>query len=381
MWCHVVPLVEKMPEDVLCEIVFSVAWWLDAVSKSIEKYEDDLFALCSRLLHLYVEPRSGMTQEGELNQSPVTAAINHPVGLVTQALLSLWFIQKPNDNDQLPTKIAHLFTQLCDIQVHPYRHGRVILASRLIALYRVDQSWTEQHLLPLFRWAENPMEAQIAWQGFLWSPRLYQPLLIAFKPQFLETANHYEKLGELGQQYAAILTYAALENSNDDEVSKFQFVFETLPRDGLEEAARTLAQAVESAGEQSEDYWTNRIQPFWMNVWPKSKNLVSDSIAESLALMSIASGAKFSNSLDSVYAWLKPIEHPHYVLGQLNENNLCKLFPDAALRLLNVIIQNQQWSLPELGQCLTTISQEIPEIQYDSRYQRLTGFASEFDPN
>ncbi len=59
----------------------------------------------------------------------------------------------PNDNDKLPADIEPFFTQLCDIGVEQFRHGRVLLASRLIALFRVDRPWTETHLLPLFDWA------------------------------------------------------------------------------------------------------------------------------------------------------------------------------------------------------------------------------------
>jgi hypothetical protein len=80
----------------------------------------------------------------------------------------------------------------------------------LIAIFRVDRPWTEQHLLPLFDWTVNWAEAKAAWEGFLWSPRLHRPLLIAFKSQFLETARHYAELGDHSRQFAAFLTYAAL---------------------------------------------------------------------------------------------------------------------------------------------------------------------------
>jgi hypothetical protein len=100
---------------------------------------------------------------------------------------------------------------MCDLAIERLRHGRVLLASRLIALFRVDRSWTEEHLLPLFDWAHSSVEAKAAWEGFLCSPRLYRPLLIAFKSQFLSTAHHYADLGEHGRQFAAFLTYAALD--------------------------------------------------------------------------------------------------------------------------------------------------------------------------
>ena len=260
-----------------------------------------------------------------------------------------------------------------------YRNGRRILASRLIALYRADQHWTKQHLLPLFRWEDNQVEALSLWHGFLWSPRIYRPLLIAFKPQLLETANHYSELGEFSRQYAAFLTYVALEKMNGYETEEFQSAFLALPQDGLEEVARTLSQALESAGTQNGDYWTNRIRPFWKNIWPKSNNLVSDSIAESLAVMSIAAGDEFNDALDNIYHWLRPIKYPDYVINRLYENNLCKEYPESALRLLDAIMKSPQWQLPKLDQCLTAISQVNLEFKKDHRYQQLTEYVSNLD--
>ena len=142
-----------------------------------------------------------------------------------------------------------------------FRHGRVLLGSRLIALFRVDQAWTEQYLLPLFSW-NNPAEAKAVWEGFLWSPRLYQPLLIAFKSSFLESARHYADLGEHGQQFAAFLTYAALGPTEGYTMEEFRSAISSLPQKGLEECAQALSQALEGAADQRESYWKNRVQPF-----------------------------------------------------------------------------------------------------------------------
>ena len=214
---------------------------------------------------------------------PVTRAINHPVGHITQALLNFWLKSSPNDNDNLQVDVERLFTHICDTKEETLRHGRVLLASRLIALFRVDRPWTEKHLLPLFDWAVNKAEAKAAWEGFLWSPRLYRPLMIAFKTQFLETARHYEELGDHRRQFAAFLTYAALDPVENYTHKDFQAALAAFPQEGLNESASALSQALEGAGDQSEEYWNNCIQPFWQHIWPKSRDLASNSIAESLA--------------------------------------------------------------------------------------------------
>ena len=377
-WRYAAPLVATMPDNILQEIARGVAWWLYATSKSGEGHDEILLDLCRRILKLPLEPGPGLTitQGGEQIRRSVTEAINHPVGLVTQALLSLWFRRELNDNDRLPDHLEPLFTQMCDTQVERFRHGRAVLASRLIALFRVDRSWTEQHLLPLFQWTENPIEAQIVWEGFLWSPRLYRPLLNAFRPQFIETASHYDALGEFKQQYAEVLTYAALACTDKDEATEFRSAFNALPEEGLQEAARTLSQALESAGAQREDYWINRIQPFWREMWPQSLDLASVGIAELLALMSIAAGEKFPDAVDLIHGWLRPLEYPHYVVHRLQESDFCARFPNAALCLLDAVISDQPWSLPGLVECLKDVSKAMPEIQDDRRYQKLKGYAA-----
>jgi hypothetical protein len=374
-WHYAAPLVQKMPDTVLRENAHSIAWWMQAASKVIDRHETILLDLCRRVLALPLEPSTSIRQNDEQLKEPVTEAINHPVGHVAQVLLNLWFKRNPNDNDRLPGDIEPFFTQMCDVHTERFRHGRVLLASRLIALHRVDRSWTERYLLPLFEWAHSPVEARAAWDGFLWSPRLYRPLLIAFKSEFLRTARHYADLGKHGRQFAAFLTYVALDPVDEYTSADFQAAIGALPQDGLEEVAQALSQALESAGDQREDYWKNRIQPFWHRIWPKSRELVSNSIAESLARLCIAGGGEFPSIMGAVVNWLRPIEHPHYVVHKLHESGLCARFPQEALRFLDLILTDQRWVPKELAQCLEVIARAKPDLSKDHRYHRLAEYA------
>ncbi len=374
-WRYAAPLVQSMPDTVMQEILPGVTWWMDATSRSIDRHEAILRDLCRRVLAFPIEPSTGIRQNGEPINQPVTEAMNHPIGHVTQVLLNLWFKREPGDNDSLPADIEPFFTQLCDVEIEKFRHGRVLLASQLIALFRVDRSWTEAHLLPLFDWSRSSIEAKAAWEGFLWSPRLYRPLLIAFKPQFLSTALYYVELGEHSHQFAAFLTYAALDPMDGYTPEDFQSAIGALPQEGLQEVAQALSQAIEGAGEQREDYWKNRAQPFWQRVWPKSRNLASNSIAESLARLCIAAGSDFPSALAAIVDWLRPIEHPDYVVHQLHEVGQCTRFPEASLRLLDALLSDQTWAPRELGQCLDAIAQAMPELRQDHRHQRLVEYA------
>ena len=371
-WRYAAPLVQTMPDTLLQEIDHAVTWWMEAASKSISRHEDILLNLCCRVLTLPLETDSGsrIIRNGVEIFDPVSSAINHPIGHVTQAMINLWLKRNPNDNDLLPADLKPIFTALCDVQIDRFRQGRVLLGSRLIAFFRVDRPWTEQHLLPLFDWS-SPVEAKAVWEGFLWSPRLYQPLLKAFKSHFLDCANHYADLGEHRQEFAIFLTYAALGPTEGYSVEEFRSAFSALPKEGLEESAQALSQALEGAADQREDYWKNRAQPFWQQVWPKSRELATPRIAESLMRLVIAARGEFPAALAAVQGWLQSIDDTHYVVHLLHESGLCRRFPAEALSLLNSVIANQQWAPRELGQCLSEIEQAAPLLEQDAICQRL----------
>ena len=368
-WRCAAPLVKTMPDAFIQEIVYNVTWWIKTASKLSNRHEDILLDLCERILELPIDPGTGMN-------GSATAAINHAVKYVTEALLNLWFRQKPNDGARLPTEIEPFFTKLCDVKVERFRHGRGLLGLNLITFFRVDRTWTEQHLLPLFDW--DHAEAQAMWEDFLWSPHLTLPLLIALKPCFLEGVHHYTDLGEHRRQFTALLTYAALDRVEGYTVEEFQGAFAALPQEGLEHSAQVLFQALNGAAEQRKEYWDNRVRPFWKKVWPKFQNRITPQIAESLAQLAIAAGDEFPAVLGAVGDWLKPIEDPHYVVYLLSESGLCTQFPEEALHLLAEVIDNppRWWPTEELGECLDQIQQAEPLLAQDDHYRRLREYLS-----
>ena len=367
-WRHAAVLIEAMPDSVLLTLAQPIGWWLKEISNTIAADPDQLIRLCRRLLSLDIKQGSNIQSNGQPINEPVTEAINHPVGLVSQALLNLWLQGEPNDDDGLPEVLKDVFTELCDTLVQRFCHARVILCAHLISLFRVDRVWTERHLLPLFDWEHGAPEARAAWEGFLWSPRLYLPLLMAFKPAFLQTAGHYAELGEHGRQFAAFMTYAALEPVDGYSASDFQAAFGMLPLEGLREAAQALSQALEGGGEQREKYWRNRVFPLWQTVWPKSRDLVSPGIAENLALMAIASGDEFPAALAAIELWLVPTEHPNYLVNLLKDAGHCRRFGEASLKLLNAVMSDQLWGWDEVGHCLAEIASGTPALTNDPRY-------------
>jgi len=369
-WRFMAPVVVKAPDDLVQALSRGISGWLNAVAKTFEGHENHFLTLAQRILRLDFE-NNGDTDD------LVFRAINHPVGYVTQALLGWWYRQKLDDGQGLPEAIKPIFTELCDTEVAKFRHGRVLLAAHALSLFRVDKTWTEQHLLPLLDWHRSESEAQAAWVGFLRSPRLYRPLMEAIKPAFLDTVKHYAQLGKHNRQFAAFLTFTALDPGDTFTITQLATAIRALPPDGLRESSQTLMRALEGAGSQREDYWKNRVLPFWKKIWPQSNDQASNADAGSLARLCIAAGGEFPSAMATVGNWLRVVQHPDYVIRLLQESGLSARFPEDALQLLRIILGDQPLWLPRelLRQCLDAIGQAAPKLREDHRYAKVDELA------
>jgi hypothetical protein len=301
-------------------------------------------------------------------------SINHPVGHTVQGLFNWWFRQNLRDDQGLAAELKGTLTEITNSDVEIYRYGRVLLGANVVALFRVDRQWTERHVLPLFDWRTSREEAATVWKGFLWTPRLYRPLLEQIKAPFLATAGHYEELGDHGEQYAGLLTYAVLEAPDLFTVPQQRAAFAMLPSKGLRRSALTVVDALQGAGEQRSEYWVNRVKPFIGHIWPQGEDRRSPSISEAFARMLIASGDAFPEAFESVRGWLLPSDQPGLVPHELAESKQGTKFPEIALALLDAIISDDlRWPPSKFKACLDEIKTAQPELRNDHRYLRLDG--------
>jgi hypothetical protein len=148
-----------------------------------------------------------------------------------------------------------------------------------------------------------------------------------------------------------MLTYVSLDGADIFTVEELVEATATLPRKGLLSCAQALVNALEGAGDQREQQWKNRIQPYWRMIWPKSRDLASEEIAKLLARLAIAARGEFPSAVAALNDWLRPIGDLHYVVRQLHASGLANQFPRDSLRLLNAIVDDQGWAPAELGSC------------------------------
>jgi hypothetical protein len=364
-WLELAPIILSAPDEEFQQLTPAIGMWLSGVSKEKVEHKDQLTELATRVIHLPIEYE-------HYDADPLDLAINHPVGKATQALLNRWYQAKLEDGQKIPPEFKPIFTELCDTNIDVYKHGRVILASSLVNLYRVDKAWTTEYLLPLFDWTISEEIARGSWQGFLWSARPYLPLLVDFKPALLETAAHYDRLDGHKENFASFLTFVAVESADLFKPTELSKAFRVLPLNGLKDVSTALANMLESSGNRREDFWKNRIKPFMERFWPRLSNTKLQE-TDQLSRLCIAAGNEFPAALKLINPMLNKSEFPFYPLHLLNETSICEDFPEPALRFLHLIIDaNSMGIREELQPCLDKIAVANPNLATDPRFTRLS---------
>ncbi len=373
-WRYLAPVLAEAPDDLVQSVDRQISRWLESVAAVFDEHEELFTKLCARVLELSRQQGNG-DDETDGVSNLTSKAINHPVGKVTEALLCRWNRQPLEDKQDLSDDLHDIFTALCNPDVKNFWHGRVLLATRAIALFRVDREWTTEHLLPLFDWY-RPSEACAAWQGFLWSLHLDRPLdrplMKAIRPHFLATTQHYDELDKWRAQYSDFLAITALSQPDIFDGGELAKAAAALPPEGLHQTAYTLVRELESVDEpQRGDYWENRMRPCLEAAWPQSRHHVTPDISRCFAELCVATRDKFRKAIEKLDWWLQRLPYQGSAVGNLYEYELCKKFPAEALRFLDKTVSDDYQSLDEVRNCLQSIRQADSDLATEPAFQRL----------
>lgn len=360
-WHRLASTVQSMPQSEFDSSLDPLAWWLHNISRGRVDDRTLFLRLCRRVLD------SG---QASAEEDPDAEAMDQPVGRVADGLLRLT-LRGGRVGDGIAPDVRDVLTELLDPARQPRAYGRTVISAHAAALFEADQAWTQRHVLPLFDWTASPDAACRSWVAFLLRGRLTPAFLSAVQCEFLDIAERYERLGAQGARYAELLTRVGVERPADLNVDEIRRATRVLPQEGLDSVARTLSQLVSRAREQAPSQWTDHVQRYWQQVWPKSRAFASKEIAEQLYRLCIATGECFPSALETVIDWLQPIEYPHYIVHLLHESGLCARFPGKSLQLLESLIDGQVLQGAELLTCLQEIRANLPMVAGETAFHRL----------
>lgn len=302
------------------------------------------------------------------DQDPVTRALNQVAGILAEAaMLRMWQYQ-PKVGGELPEAVRPYFGTIAS---DPCGHlGRVMLASRLNALYVIDPLWTDENLVPLLDPSSG--EAYGLWAGFAWSPTAGPNLLEAFKQPYLSVL----KLEELPQRTARalvrLLIAISLDHPSGLTQEEIRSVVQTLPISSLVVVLRSLERRLTGTPEERKQAWNGKVQPWLDKYWPREDESNSGATSEAMIHLAIESGAAFPDVVSRCRPFLKSIRgHSLYSLHQSTHG---QDYPNVVLELLDSVIQRdvlEVWARRTLGNLLDDLSARMPDIASDLRFKAL----------
>ena len=204
-WRYMAPVLASAPDDVLQTLAHGVSWWLQAIAKTFEGHEVRFFSA------LHVVSWRWTTRRASTPTTPscvpsITRWATSPRHCCAGGIDARWRMDKACPRSSSPRSPSFAMPGSTSFGMAACCWQR--MSSRCSASTGIGR----RNTCCRFSTGSAPeAEARAAWEGFLWSPRLYRPLMEMLKPAFLDTARHYAALGKHDGQYASLLTFAALD--------------------------------------------------------------------------------------------------------------------------------------------------------------------------
>lgn len=236
---------------------------LRLVKNGGKPFASELLAIANQIAeHLWIA--LAPDDDTDFDNNWLTRAINRSGGVLIQywlAALSLTLKGKEGSDWAMPAYYRELFTEAIQDPTSKGAHARSLLASQAAFLFRLDEAWAREHLIPLFQDADSRIFAQ-AWHGFLAWGRLYPPLVDALLPAFLaamarapaELPAHRKRLIEF---YAALCVFHI-----DDPLQK---LIPNLFQHGAEEDRITFASQIEHMLRQLDPSGIDKVWEGWLS--------------------------------------------------------------------------------------------------------------------
>ncbi|TKR30188.1 DUF4020 domain-containing protein [Luteimonas gilva] len=276
--------------------------------------------------------------DADFDNDWLTRAINRSGGVLVEywlAALSLTLKGKEGTDWAMPPYYRERFTEAIHDPTSKGAHARSILASQAAFLFRLDEAWAREHLIPLFQDADSRIFAQ-AWHGFLSWGRLYPPLVNALLPAFLEAVARAP--ADLPEHRARLIEfYAALCVFHVD--NPLQQLLPNLFQHGTEENRTTFASQIEYMLRQLDPQGVDKVWEGWLSrYWQERLQGVLAPLAprecremvEWLPHLGVhfPAGVQLATRMPAL-----PGEHNH-VLFELRASDLVTRFQEATAQLL-----------------------------------------------
>ncbi|GEO80568.1 SIR2 family protein [Pararhodospirillum oryzae] len=305
-------------------------------------------------------------------------AINEPGGELATAVVDLAL----RGEGPVPPDVMALLERIVDGETPTHRLGRIVLASRLLWLYRRNPAWTQQHLMARMN-GDHP-EAPGLWQGFCWAKRLDRFLMVALHDAFLSVAGRIEDW-ETRNAWNDLFAETLAEAPDLFTAGEVGQVMKGATGQDLAQMASQLTERLKRAGDKAPAQWATTIRPIIENKWPSTTGQRTNESVSELVNLALAAQSEFPDAIALMRTrkLLGPFDgrtRLFYCFARRKSGEIdpCATYPEAVLSLFDAIVGDTcllqpegRWVARDIAACLDRITTAAPSLARDPRVERL----------
>lgn len=371
-WLETAKLIVQLPDEFFVEEAWVVSRWINKTTHSIAANSEEeayFWQLFDRLVD--------HAQRVDIEDDVIGQAINNPMGILTEAFLSRFSVRQIKVNEKITEDcLLSRLNKLTNEKGELFILARVILASRLHYFYAIDPDWTRINLIPLLDW-ESSKEAAVLWQGWLWNPQVSADLGLEIKEHLLNSLlKHSKELGKKTEVIFKLFAFICFESTTLYRIEEQQKVLNAIGQEGLKTIARFIEQTMGEKSQQNDQYWKNRIKPFFINAWPKENKFLCSEISQSFAVMSLSLDDEFGNAVESIKSIFTPFNIVWF-LRKLNQSQHIEKHPLTVFDLLATVFDTnieRYGFVNDLREVIASLIDKCPDIKNDPRYVKIEQF-------
>jgi hypothetical protein len=183
-WTTFFHLLARIPEGYLENFLYEATWalrYFGESSKGRDGFDREDFLRAWE----HVLPVAKRYHKSEVKAS-IGAAINHPLGHLSEALLGFMRYQANGKRGDVSRSFSPEFDTLLEGDFETLAYPKVLFCRSLFAMYVLLPEWTEVNIIPLLDWEAKDSEAEPYWSAFLSNARLSEALISCIKGYMLD---------------------------------------------------------------------------------------------------------------------------------------------------------------------------------------------------
>lgn len=375
LWTEIAALLIQAPPSFFEQEAWIISLWIDKSIKTVLADSDDeeyFWLLFDSLI------KQAKLPEAEDYSFIMNNAINHPMGIITEALISRFSardikVGETIINFKLLSRINML---LATDKQDTFLFAQIILISRLYYFYIIDPEWAKINLIPLLDWKSSD-KANYFWQAFLGNAKISIDLASELKQYLLATLlEHNRELGELSEQLFQLFSVICFEYKDFYSVEEKRNILHNIGIDGLTKISRFIWYSMGDEKEKNDQYWKNRVKPFIENTWPKENSLLDSQISENLASMCIKLNEEFEDAVKTLKPIFKPFKGISLFLDRLKESEHIEKHCASAFELVGIVFDNdtESYDATLLEEVISKFKQQAPNLTNNPKYKEIDHF-------